>query len=559
MGPFWSKIKIQNFSTSSKKVILYNLLPGTNYIDVYIYRDDKVFKKYLLGDMRPQITQELNTRYHMFELTLEAKESFTIISKVDNYNINNISWIISQYNRYITLESKKLIIYGLAGGFLFLFSILSFGAFSIYKESTYFLLGIFSLNYLFYHFSFQGVFYLMDIGINLDLLTYYAWSSPNIGSIMLLIFTYKYFNMKINYKKYSYATLVMIAIHIVIISLMTYAFLVNERYFNFSFLIGLSVMTNAIFLVTVGIYMKEIGSKSFLIGQMILIFSVILATLGVYGVITYKPIYRDMIHLSFVIDVVFLLIAQALKTKHRIDMIKTSKAALIETSRFSSMGTAINDISHQWKHPLSHIGLSITLLKTILQFKKEELETHVETELPKISYSLNLMKKTMDEFSTYYSQKLQKESFLLKSTVVHVSSILKAKIILKNAKVDIDIRDDLKINSYEHIYSNIIMILIDNSLDAFEEDSKNNNIDISISKNKDSIEIIYKDNAGGIKIKPIEKVFDYFVSTKDDNDTNEKNGSGLAILKDLVEERLFGNVYLKNLNDGVEFKIILYV
>ena len=53
---------------------------------------------------------------------------------------------------------------------------------------------------------------------------------------------------------------------------------------------------------------------------------------------------------------------------------------------------------------------------------------------------------------------------------------------------------------------------------------------------------------------PIENVFEYHVSTKEDKNTH---GRGLAMVKMLVEDRLNGNISVKNTHDGVEFLITL--
>ena len=128
---------------------------------------------------------------------------------------------------------------------------------------------------------------------------------------------------------------------------------------------------------------------------------------------------------------------------------------------------------------------------------------------------------------------------------------MSAKIILKNANITLDIAEDLEIINYEHIFSNIILVLIDNSLDEFY-DKNDNQIIISIITNKDKNILTYRDNAGGIKIKPIEKVFEYFVSSKGDS---QGHGIGLSMVKMLIEERLDGTISVQNSEDGVEFEI----
>jgi len=411
MGPFWSKVKIKNNTMKSKSILLYNILPGTNYIDVYIYKNDKLIKKYLLGDMRKQETKEIVNRHSIFELNLEKNESYTIISKVDNYNINNVSWILSKYSTYNTIQSNKILIYGFIGGFFLLFIILNFALFITYKSKAYLILALYTAVYAFYYLAVQGLFYQLNIGINIEFLTLYIWIAPLISSSLLLLFVLVYFEIIKYYKKIYFLSIIMMLSNISVIALMTYAFFIDQQYFKYSFLIGLSSIVNAFFLLLTGLYMKEIGSKYFLLGQFILVISVIVATLSIYGVITFHTIYRDIVNIALIIDVILLLTAQYLKTRNYIKILENTKSALIEHARFTSMGTAITDITHQWKYPLSHIGLSVTLIETILKNKKEALVKNLEVEIPKMTYSLKLMKNTIDEFSNYYSKSIKNPPF----------------------------------------------------------------------------------------------------------------------------------------------------
>jgi signal transduction histidine kinase len=61
-----------------------------------------------------------------------------------------------------------------------------------------------------------------------------------------------------------------------------------------------------------------------------------------------------------------------------------------------------------------------------------------------------------------------------------------------------------------------------------------------------------KDNGGGIKLIPISKIFDPYVSTK-------KNGTGigLALAKTIIEKRHQGVLSVTNVDNGAQFSIIL--
>jgi len=58
------------------------------------------------------------------------------------------------------------------------------------------------------------------------------------------------------------------------------------------------------------------------------------------------------------------------------------------------------------------------------------------------------------------------------------------------------------------------------------------------------------DNGGGIKINPNERVFETFVSDKEDG-----HGIGLAMCKVLVENKLQGNIKAFNQANGACFEI----
>jgi C4-dicarboxylate-specific signal transduction histidine kinase len=297
--------------------------------------------------------------------------------------------------------------------------------------------------------------------------------------------------------------------------------------------------------------MKEVGSKYYISGQIIIVVAVIINTLAIFNIIEFHNYYRYIITLSVMVDVILLFIAQSLKTQKHLSELYQAKVMLLEQSRFTSMGQAIGHMTHQWKHPLTLIGTSVTLLETILRHDKDNTLIYLEKELPSITHSISHMKKTMMELSHYYSGKLERKTFSPRESINNSIALLSAKSTLKNAKITMDIAEDVKINNYEHIFSNIIIVLIDNSLDEFKYQN-DNQIHISIKSYEKHNILTYKDNAGGIQIEPIEKVFEYFVSSKGES---QGHGIGLAMVKMLVEERLDGEITVENSDDGVVFEI----
>jgi C4-dicarboxylate-specific signal transduction histidine kinase len=245
------------------------------------------------------------------------------------------------------------------------------------------------------------------------------------------------------------------------------------------------------------------------------------------------------------------LLLLSLALADRLVYLRKEREGLLEQSRFFAIGQAIGNIGHQWKIPLTQVATISTMIESTLKHDRSKLSSNIEKALPDLKLSIEQMKETLAEFSQFYRTKRDKKTFspyqVLQKNVIQ---LLSSKIMLKNVQINLDFDADFTMTNYEHIFANIMMILIDNSIDAFDK-NHNNKITILITRHKDHLVLNYSDNAGGIKVKPIEKVFEYFISTKE----KEGHGLGLPMVKMLVEERMNGSITLKNISDGVQFTI----
>lgn len=552
-GPFWTKLNIKNSVNRTYSISLYNPLAGINKIDVYIFKENKLVSKLLLGDDREQSLRKNLNRYSSFDLIVKENETYTIVSKIENYQIYNLAWIIKDSSDFYNSELKYIFYAGILGGIIIVFIIYSLKKFAIFGNYEYLAIIGIAVSILSYQYGFHGILYFLNTGLPQHLITTITWTSSMVGGIFILLFSFIFFKQWTKYKKTSYITIFFMLIYLFIILMLIYAIYVNESYFKYSFVIAISVILSTLYLFIIAIYMfikKEVGAKYYLIGQGTLLLGVFINTLGLFNVITYNENLKLVIPASYMLDLLVLVIAMYLKNRIEQDNLRKSKITLIEQSRFASIGQTIGHISHQWKNPLTHLGTTLTTLETHYYHNKKNFDTIFEEKLPQINNTINFMKKSIDEFSNFYKTKNLKEEFNPLNSIKNILKILNSKITLKNVNITLDISPKIKLFSYEHILSNIFLIIIDNSLDEFKNETKNV-INIKIIDYKDYISIIFQDNAGGIQIKPIESIFEYFVTTKND----KGSGIGLAVVKMLVKDRLNGTISVKNINDGVQFKL----
>lgn len=556
-GPFWTKLTIKNDTNNSKQIVLYNDLAGINLIDVYLVKDNQLFQTLFLGDFREQSLRNMLSRYSNFILQLEPNEEVTVVSKFENYLIYNLNWEITNTETFFNKETKILFMFGIFGGILILFLLFNSLNGLLYKKIEYFFICGLVLSIFSYEYSFNGILYFLDININLQLITAIVWNTTSLGEIFIVLFSITFFKLYEKYKKFFYISAFLVVISFCLIFLVVYAQFIDNHFFSYYWLILLNMIIAIFYLNIMAIYMfskKEIGSTYYLIGNTILSIAILINTIGVIGVVNYDEKMKYLVPIAYIIDVLSMLISLHIRNKLEQKELKKAKMLVLEQSRFSSIGQAIGHISHQWRTPLSKIGTSMTLLETVYEHKIEELNETFKNKLPLIKNSIELMKKSIDEFSNFYGVRKKDEEFFPYRCIENILEMLNSKIILKKVIVHLNISSDTKIKSFEHIWSNIFLVLIDNSLDAFQNEDIKKDISIFLKEEKTSFKVTYIDNAGGIKIKPIESIFEYFVSFKE---SNYGSGIGLAVIKMLIEEKLKGIITVKNHKNGVKFNIII--
>ena len=98
-------------------------------------------------------------------------------------------------------------------------------------------------------------------------------------------------------------------------------------------------------------------------------------------------------------------------------------------------------------------------------------------------------------------------------------------------------------------FEQVILNLINNARDMLvQRDIKEPSIIIMIAQNS----IMIEDNAGGVKSKNLNKIFEPYFTTKTKSD-----GIGLYIAKTIIEKEMDGKLSVNNTSKGAKFTINL--
>ncbi|MCG3679914.1 PAS domain-containing sensor histidine kinase [Aliarcobacter butzleri] len=225
---------------------------------------------------------------------------------------------------------------------------------------------------------------------------------------------------------------------------------------------------------------------------------------------------------------------------------------IMQQNKLAQMGEMIENIAHQWRQPLAQINSSIILIDAILE-KHNFKDTLVENKLTEIESLTSYMSKTISDFKNFFNPNKKKTIFNVEEAIQKANDVLKGLINSHHIQIEINIEKDLKINSYLGELQQVILIIINNAIDAlihmnihFPE------ILINAYTDNESLVIHIEDNALGINSDLLDKIFEPYFTTKH---KAQGTGLGLYIAKMIVENSLLGFLSVENKQNGACFRI----
>ena len=235
------------------------------------------------------------------------------------------------------------------------------------------------------------------------------------------------------------------------------------------------------------------------------------------------------------------------------DELKSKEEMMIAQSRHAAMGNMIGLIAHQWKQPLSIIGMIVNNFKLDIELGDVEDDKYINS-FNEIEGQVMYLSQTIDDFKDFFKPNKEK-SFEKVSTVMEHSLDLVGKSLQNNEievakKYDTDTRVNLFPNELMQVFINIL----NNSKDALvNNDIDNSKIAIEIYEDEENIYVNISDNAGGIPDEVMDKIGTLYFTTKGESGT----GLGIYMSKMIVEKQLEGELKWENYNGGALFSITI--
>ncbi len=243
----------------------------------------------------------------------------------------------------------------------------------------------------------------------------------------------------------------------------------------------------------------------------------------------------DPILIGSTIEAFFLAIAISYKMREIKNEKEEQKELLIHQSRLASMGEMLGNIAHQWRQPLSRLGYILMNIES-----KDKAQRHTQ-KLKEASTQLEFMSQTIDDFRDFYKPDKEKEIFNLLEETQKVLSLLD----FKEIEIAVEAKEEVSILNHKNGYKQVLLNLLTNAKDVLKNRAVPfPKIIIKIEKNA----ITVSDNAGGIKLENIQRIFEPYFSTK-----SQGLGIGLYMSKVIVEKNMGGKMRVENTKEGASF------
>jgi len=213
--------------------------------------------------------------------------------------------------------------------------------------------------------------------------------------------------------------------------------------------------------------------------------------------------------------------------------VKRQNAIMNQQSRLASMGEILENIAHQWRQPLNAVSwiMNDTLIKAQLG-KADEIK--IEEVAKKVNNSIQFLSNTIEDFRRFVDKSDMAQTFNLKTTIESTIMLIKETLTKSKIHIKLNCDNDITYKGFENDFKHVIMNLINNARDAFEENGIiDGEISIRVYHEKDELIIAVRDNAGGIEKPILKNIFEPYFTTKH---KTQGTGLGLYMSKNLIQK-----------------------
>lgn len=223
-------------------------------------------------------------------------------------------------------------------------------------------------------------------------------------------------------------------------------------------------------------------------------------------------------------------------------------AMLVQRDRQAAVGEMIGNIAHQWRQPLN----SVAIIAQDLAMRGESGELtseYLDDSVTKVVDLTRHMSRTISDFQDFFRPDREKVTFSLRDVTWKSLSLVEGSFREQCISVEVAAEEEVVAVGYPNQFAQVVLNILNNSRDALvERKVPNPKVRIEVSRNRERPFVTIRDNAGGIPVDIIHRVFDPYFTTKQDG-----TGIGLYMSRHIIERNMSGSLTVRNEEHGAAF------
>jgi len=224
---------------------------------------------------------------------------------------------------------------------------------------------------------------------------------------------------------------------------------------------------------------------------------------------------------------------------------KEQSEMIIQQSKMASMGEMLENISHQWRQPLSVISTAASGIQVEKEYGilKDEV---LDKRLQNIIDHTESLSQTIEEFSNFFKPSKNVENFKIDELLLKAKNIVNLAFESDGINIiqDFDNSKDIYCEGFKNELSQVIINIFNNARDIMlNKNIEDKIIKIDLIEQNNDIYIKIFDNAGGIDDDILPKIFDPYFTTKH---KSQGTGLGLYMSSEIINNHFNGNLKATN-------------
>lgn len=224
---------------------------------------------------------------------------------------------------------------------------------------------------------------------------------------------------------------------------------------------------------------------------------------------------------------------------------------LIQQSRLAAMGEMVHNIAHQWRQPLTSLGL--LLQNMAMDFRDGVLTNQrLDEDMADAQRLIDRMSSTIDDFRRFFRPDNEQVVFDAVKAARDGVFIIEAGLRNHNIEARLDLpAQALRVSGFPGQYSQAVLNLLANAKEAIvARGLETGRIAVRMSEESGNAVLRVEDNAGGIPAEILPRIFEPYFTTK-----VKGSGIGLYMVKMIVERNMGGQVSAGNGPEGACFTL----